>query len=290
MVHTYSLIHDDLPAMDDDDFRRGKPTCHRAFGEATAILAGDALLTAAPAVLANGIADPRKACRLVSELAAAAGSEGMVGGQAADLHAEGRDAGEEDIRYIHEHKTAALIAWCCRAGAICASASEDRVDAFGRYGRGIGLAFQIVDDLLDVQGDGTLMGKAAGKDIARGKAIYLVLVSDCEWNRSFHGSRSGREEVRAFFETSYRTIGSPFDTTLVALGDSKGATTDNFVDRIVRVSSEELKKPEAVAKKIGTYVASRMAENRGAKRPRSRAAHKLRTVMEPNGTQGGHEE
>jgi geranylgeranyl diphosphate synthase type II len=216
MVHTYSLIHDDLPAMDDDDLRRGKPTCHKAFGEAMAILAGDALLTAAPGVIAAGMADAAVAGRLIRDLAEAAGSRGMVGGQVADLEAENREIDAAGLAGIHERKTAALIAWSARAGAICAGADEETVGALGAYGRGIGLAFQIVDDVLDVQGDAATLGKAAGKDLARGKAVYP----------KFHGVEGSKRLAAERAATAVAAL-----PALGGAGDLLRALADRVVER-----------------------------------------------------------
>lgn len=171
LVHAYSLVHDDLPAMDDDDFRRGKPSCHRAFDEATAILAGDALLTIAFDLLAN-LEPPERAAALLRELAAAAGPHGMVGGQMADVALEGTEPTPEAVRYIHAHKTAALIAASARMGAIAADAASTLVERLGRYGQAIGTAFQIADDALDIESTTGQLGKTAGKDVAAGKITY----------------------------------------------------------------------------------------------------------------------
>lgn len=178
MIHTYSLIHDDLPAMDDDDFRRGNPTNHKVYGEATAILAGDALLTEAFILLAGEQkGDPAARLRVIHEIANASGSRGMVGGQVVDMESEGK--GEIDLAtlsYIHTHKTGALIRASVRAGAILGGASEESLAALTRYGDAIGLAFQIADDILDVEGTTEELGKDAGSDQARGKATYPALV------------------------------------------------------------------------------------------------------------------
>ncbi len=171
LVHAYSLIHDDLPAMDDDDFRRGRPSCHRAFDEATALLAGDALLTLAFEVIVQPPCE-RVAARLVAELAAAAGAAGMVGGQMADMLSEGAAPTAEAVEFIHRHKTAALIAACLRLGAIAAEAAEETIARLGRFGERLGLAFQVADDSLDVEATSAQLGKTAGKDAARGKATY----------------------------------------------------------------------------------------------------------------------
>jgi geranylgeranyl diphosphate synthase, type II len=177
MVHTYSLIHDDLPAMDDDDLRRGRPTCHKAFDEATAILAGDGLLTLAFETIVRYTRPPEAAARCVRILAEAAGPAGMVGGQMADLQAEGREDGTVALlEAIHRRKTGALLRAPLTMGAAVAGASELQVEALDRYGRAVGLAFQIVDDLLDVQGDEAKLGKRVGKDSGLGKWTYPGLL------------------------------------------------------------------------------------------------------------------
>jgi geranylgeranyl pyrophosphate synthase len=178
LVHTYSLIHDDLPAMDDDDLRRGRPTCHVKFGEAAAILAGDALQSLAFRAIAEdeGLA-PRLRVRLVSELARAAGTpEGMVAGQAHDLEAEARlDVSGDELERIHRRKTGALIGAAARAGALVAGASERELEAVTRYAAEIGLLFQITDDLLDVTASAADLGKTPGKDARAHKATYPAL-------------------------------------------------------------------------------------------------------------------
>jgi geranylgeranyl diphosphate synthase, type II len=175
-IHTYSLIHDDLPALDNDDLRRGKPTCHKQFSEPIAILAGDGLLTLAFATLADApIADERRV-RVIREVAAAAGTvDGMVGGQVADLEAEGRPVENASLEYIHRAKTAALIRASVLAGALAAGAPEEDVGRLGRFGGRIGWAFQIVDDILDVEQSTALLGKTAGKDQSQKKATYPAL-------------------------------------------------------------------------------------------------------------------
>jgi len=186
MVHAYSLIHDDLPAMDDDDLRRGLPTCHKRFGEALAILAENALLTLAFQTLAEGY-PARTAAVSIGELARAAGAAGMVGGQVSDLTAEGKIPGSrpttaEDLEKIHRNKTGALFSAALRLGLYAAEYEDPRgvepthLDRLDRYGRAFGLAFQIVDDLLDVRGAADQMGKRAGKDAARGKLTYPGLL------------------------------------------------------------------------------------------------------------------
>jgi geranylgeranyl diphosphate synthase, type II len=172
-IHTYSLIHDDLPALDNDDLRRGKPTCHKKFGEATAILAGDALLTLAFEAIAGTPVSAKRRVAMVTEIATAAGTvNGMVGGQVADLEAEGRPVGPEMLEYIHRSKTAALIRASITAGALCAGAPADDVARLRRFGETIGWAFQVTDDILDVTESSAALGKTAGKDIAQQKATY----------------------------------------------------------------------------------------------------------------------
>lgn len=175
-IHTYSLIHDDLPAMDDDDLRRGKPTCHRVYGEATAILAGDALLTLAFAVISKNRMIARISGDTVAEvvqiIADGAGAAGMVGGQIADLEAEGQPADAETMLYIHSRKTGALFQAALGAGALLAGADKSALSAFKRFGEQFGLAFQITDDILDVEGDTELIGKPAGSDEKNAKATY----------------------------------------------------------------------------------------------------------------------
>jgi len=180
LIHTYSLIHDDLPAMDDDDFRRGRPTCHKVYGEALAILAGDALLTQAFILLsgespAPGIAGPAR-LRVINEIAQAAGSRGMVGGQAVDILQEDREVDLATLLYLHTHKTGSLIRACLRVGGIISSAGSEQMEALTRYGDRIGLAFQIVDDILDLEGSLEALGKRAGSDLRKKKATFPGLV------------------------------------------------------------------------------------------------------------------
>ncbi|HEX3372390.1 MAG TPA: farnesyl diphosphate synthase [Candidatus Acidoferrales bacterium] len=172
-IHTYSLIHDDLPALDNDDLRRGKPTCHKQFNEATAILAGDALLTLAFETLANAPVDPARRVAILSHVAASAGTVGgMVGGQVADIEAEGRSIAPAELEYIHRSKTAALIRASVVAGAIAGGADDQDVERLKRFGETIGWAFQVVDDILDVEESSASLGKTAGKDIEQKKATY----------------------------------------------------------------------------------------------------------------------
>jgi len=172
-IHTYSLIHDDLPAMDDDDLRRGKPTLHKVIGVGNAILVGDALLTLAFQILADDKKlSPDKNTRLISELSRAAGISGMVGGQAVDIAAEGKDVNRKTVEYIHSRKTGALITASCRMGGITGGADKKALNALTLYGENIGLAFQITDDILNVTGDKSKTGKATGSDVRRRKATY----------------------------------------------------------------------------------------------------------------------
>jgi len=172
-IHTYSLIHDDLPALDNDDLRRGKPTCHKQFGEAAAILAGDALLTLAFETIGNAPVGADRRVKMLTEIATSAGTvNGMVGGQVADIEAEGKAVGPEMLEYIHRSKTAALIRASITAGALCAGAPDDDVARLRRFGETIGWAFQVTDDILDVEESSAALGKTAGKDIAQQKATY----------------------------------------------------------------------------------------------------------------------
>ena len=176
MIHTYSLVHDDLPAMDDDDFRRGRPTNHKVYGEATAILAGDALLTEAFRLLADAKANSgvsaEKALRVIEILARYAGSQGMVGGQVVDMESEGKEIDFPTLEYIHTHKTGALILASVQVGALLGGGDEEQFAALTRFGGAAGLAFQIADDILDIVGDQQHLGKNVGSDQARGKATY----------------------------------------------------------------------------------------------------------------------
>jgi geranylgeranyl diphosphate synthase type II len=172
-IHTYSLIHDDLPALDNDDLRRGKPTCHKKFGEATAILAGDGLLTLAFETIGATPVDAERRVAILMEVAIAAGTvNGMVGGQVADLEAQGKRVAPGMLEYIHRSKTAALIRGAITAGALCAGAPAEDAARVRKFGETIGWAFQVTDDILDVEESSTALGKTAGKDIAQQKATY----------------------------------------------------------------------------------------------------------------------
>jgi len=204
LIHTYSLVHDDLPAMDNDDFRRGVPTNHKVFGEATAILAGDALLTLAFRLVADNARTSNISAlqEVVVDIADAAGHGGMVAGQVADLEAEGRQVGAETVDYIHAHKTGALIRASLRVGAMLCGGGAEQVRALSVAGASLGLAFQIVDDILDVVASSEELGKTAGKDQIQQKATYPAI----------HGIDASR--ARAAFlirdaEEALRVLGPP---------------------------------------------------------------------------------
>ncbi len=188
MIHTYSLIHDDLPAMDNDDYRRGKPTNHKVFGEATAILAGDALLTEAFILMSSpefgASIDPEKRLEVIGEIGRCAGSRGMIGGQMVDMESEGKpEIDFATVQYIHTRKTGALLKASVRSGAILGGADSSREAALVRYGEAIGLAFQIADDILDIEGTTEEIGKDAGSDLERGKATYPAVIGVSESKR-----------------------------------------------------------------------------------------------------------
>ena len=178
IIHTYSLIHDDLPAMDDDDYRRGKLTNHKVFGEATAILAGDALLTLAfEVILRQKDVEPAILLKVLSEISTAAGSAGMVGGQAIDLRSEGVKIDFETLKLMHKGKTGALFRAAIRSGAILAQSDEKKLENLTKYAENFGLAFQITDDILDVTGDAKILGKPTGSDAKNLKSTYVSLTS-----------------------------------------------------------------------------------------------------------------
>ncbi|MBP3362030.1 MAG: polyprenyl synthetase family protein [Clostridia bacterium] len=176
MIHTYSLIHDDLPAMDNDDLRRGKPTNHVKFGEARAILAGDALLTKAFEIAASAECDCRRQIRAIAALAAAAGADGMVGGQIVDIESENKEIPIEVLKYMHSLKTGALIKAACEMGGILGGADEDTLNIIRSFADNLGIAFQIRDDILDVLGDEQLLGKPVGSDEKSNKNTYVSLL------------------------------------------------------------------------------------------------------------------
>ncbi|QJA09183.1 polyprenyl synthetase family protein [Romboutsia sp. CE17] len=179
MIHTYSLIHDDLPALDNDDLRRGKPTNHKVFGEAMAVLAGDALLNYAfEVMLSNSInkENPQKYLKAINEIAKSVGIYGMIGGQVVDVESEDKSISKEKLDFIHLNKTAAIIIGCMRAGAIIGNADEEQLEKITKYGKNIGLSFQIVDDILDIIGDEAKLGKHVGSDIENNKSTYPSLL------------------------------------------------------------------------------------------------------------------
>jgi geranylgeranyl diphosphate synthase type II len=196
LIHTYSLIHDDLPAMDDDDLRRGKPTCHKVYGEANAILAGDALLTRAFHLLGEtaeelGPDRLRRRLRVIALLGEACGMAGLIGGQVVDLEAAGvDDVTPEALERIHRAKTGALLSACVEGGGVLGGADDEQLAALGRYGRAVGLAFQVVDDILDATGSAAQLGKTPGKDAAAGKATYVRL-------HGLDGARAKAEQLLA---------------------------------------------------------------------------------------------
>ena len=189
LIHTYSLIHDDLPALDNDDYRRGRPTTHKVFGEAMAILAGDALLTEAFHLMSKegleGGVDPRDAIEAIKEISRAAGSSGMIAGQVVDIESEGKKVELPILEFIHTHKTGSLILVCVRAGGRLGRARDAEMDALTKYGKAIGLAFQITDDILDVEGSRALMGRTPGVDSARNKITYPALLGLKESKRRY---------------------------------------------------------------------------------------------------------
>jgi geranylgeranyl diphosphate synthase type II len=176
-IHTYSLVHDDLPSMDNDDFRRGRLTCHKVFGDGIAVLAGDALLTIAFEIVSRAKPTSRyNMSTLLREVAVAAGSQKLIAGQVADLEAEGKETTRAGLRYIHENKTAAILTASVRLGAMSANANPKQLAAMTRFGRALGLAFQVIDDILDVTQTSEKLGKSAGKDVAAKKATYPAVI------------------------------------------------------------------------------------------------------------------
>ena len=201
MLHTFSLIHDDLPCVDNDDFRRGKPTSHKKFGEATAVMAGDALCIQAFELM--GRAGNAKAIEVLARLL---GTYGMIGGEMTDIECEGKEVDLEIVDYIHYHKTAALIEASLLVGALLAGASEGDMEVIRNYGKSIGLAFQIVDDILDIVSTTEELGKDAGSDIEKGKATYPSIV----------GLEKSRERAKELYEESIRALDAlPYDTQIL---------------------------------------------------------------------------
>lgn len=178
MIHAYTLIHDDLPSMDNDDFRRGKPTNHKVFGEAIALLAGDALLTKAFEIIAGLVdqgLDANLVIRIIKEVSVACGSEGLIGGQVVDLISEGKAIDQEELEYIHRNKTGKLFLAALRGGALLGGADQEQLALITTYGENFGLAFQITDDILDIVGDAEKLGKAVGSDLRQEKSTYVSL-------------------------------------------------------------------------------------------------------------------
>jgi geranylgeranyl diphosphate synthase type II len=217
LIHTYSLVHDDLPAMDDDDYRRGRPTCHKVYGEAIAILAGDALLTHAFQVLADPAASSVPASRrlqIIAEVSSAAGSVGMVGGQTMDIQAEGKTLEPGTLLALHARKTGALLRASLRVGGLAGEADEAAMERLTRYGEHLGLAFQIVDDILDIEGSSVEMGKTAGSDLRKHKATYPAVF----------GMEASRAEAARLLDEARQAV-APFGErggVLVALADFVG--------------------------------------------------------------------
>jgi farnesyl diphosphate synthase len=204
LIHAFSLVHDDLPAMDDDDLRRGLPTVHVAWDEATAILAGDALHALAFSVLAEARMPPAVLVRLLRELASASGVDGMCAGQALDMEATGGEMDVDALARLHALKTGALIRAAVRMGALAANAPAEALAPLDRYARALGLAFQIRDDILDVEGDATQLGKTAGKDQAQGKNTYPRLLG-------MEGSRAKLDALVEEMEAALASLGERFD-------------------------------------------------------------------------------
>lgn len=212
VLHTYSLIHDDLPCMDDDELRRGKPTCHKVYGEAVAILAGDALLTAAFGLLSEGSRKtgipPEIACRLVERLSMAAGSLGLVGGQIVDMESEEKDIPLPEVQYIHSHKTGELIRFCTTVGPIVACAAAEDIGRMERFGGELGLLFQVKDDLLDVEGSTSALGKTAGSDKRKSKATYPGVVGIDETRCILNTLRQrARDELSVYGDRAAELLG-----------------------------------------------------------------------------------
>lgn len=221
MIHTYSLIHDDLPAMDNDDFRRGRPTSHKVFGEAIAILAGDGLLTEAFKLMSDprfaAASSPATRLAVIHEIATCAGTFGMVGGQVVDMESEGKhDIDLPTVQYIHTHKTGALIKASVVSGALLGGADQRQLSAIRRYGEAAGLAFQIADDILDIEGTTEEIGKDAGSDEARGKATYPAVM----------GIAASRQEAQAMMSEALLAL-----EPLGAAADPLRAIARYIVDR-----------------------------------------------------------
>ena len=216
-IHTYSLVHDDLPSMDNDDFRRGRPTCHKVFGDGIAVLAGDALLTIAFEIVSRVRPTSRyEMSSLVREVAVAAGSQKLIAGQVADLEGEGRKIDMSGLRYIHENKTAAILTTSVRLGAMSANANPKQLSAITKFGRALGLAFQVIDDILDVTQTSEKLGKSAGKDIAAQKATYPAII----------GLEKSRAEARRLTKQAHNAL-----TIFGQKGDTLHALANYLLER-----------------------------------------------------------
>lgn len=218
MIHTYTLIHDDLPCMDDDDLRRGRPSCHKAFGEAVALLAGDGLLTEAFGVIARtDTAKPQTKVKIIADLSRAVGSTGVIGGQVEDIICTGRsDIDFDTLTYIHSNKTAEFLACCARVGAVIAGADEETIDRMNRFGMHLGLAFQITDDILDIVGEREKMGKSIGKDENTNKATYPALL----------GLDGARQAAREHVDSALKSLEN-------AVGAEKGKILAGFAQMVL---------------------------------------------------------
>ncbi len=216
-IHTYSLVHDDLPSMDNDDFRRGRPTCHKVFGDGIAVLAGDALLTIAFEIVSRAKPPHRyDAFTLLREVAVAAGSRKLIAGQVADLEAEGKKASLADLRYIHQNKTAAILTASVCLGAMSANATAKELGAITKFGRALGLAFQVIDDILDVTQTSEKLGKSAGKDVAAQKATYPAII----------GLEKSRAEAKRLTKQAHAAL-----TIFAKKGDALHALANYLLER-----------------------------------------------------------
>lgn len=216
-IHTYSLVHDDLPSMDNDDLRRGRPTCHKVFGDGIAVLAGDALLTISFEIVSRAKPTRRyDMSTLLHEVAVAAGSRKLIAGQVADLEAEGHRTDREQLRYIHENKTAAILTTSVRLGAMSANANPKQLTAITKFGRALGLAFQVIDDILDVTQTSEKLGKSAGKDITAKKATYPAVI----------GLDASRIEAKRLTKQAHDSL-----TIFGAKGDALHALANYLLER-----------------------------------------------------------
>ncbi|MGZ8900901.1 MAG: polyprenyl synthetase family protein [Limisphaerales bacterium] len=216
-IHTYSLVHDDLPSMDNDDFRRGRPTCHKVFGDGIAVLTGDALLTIAFEIVSTAQPSRRYSLQdILGEISSGAGSRRLIAGQVADLEAEGQPITRAQLRYIHENKTAALLTTCVRLGAMSANATASELTAITNFGRALGLAFQVIDDILDVTQTSEKLGKSAGKDVAAKKATYPAVI----------GLAKSRAEAKRLTRQAHQALG-----VFGRKGETLRALADHLLER-----------------------------------------------------------